>query len=77
VTALLAEASPMYPDARAAALAVEAVAELTGIEIPLSELLENAQNIEDSVRDVLENSRTLLPAPESEVYDQDVDPSFG
>lgn len=77
VTALLAEASPMYPDARAAALAVEAVAELTGIEIPLSDLLENAQNIEDSVRDVLENSQTLLPAPDTDVYDQDVDPSFG
>ena len=67
----------MYPDARAAALAVEAVSELTGIEIPLSELLENAQNIEDSVRDVLENSRTLLPGPEKELYDRDVDPSFG
>jgi uncharacterized protein len=77
VTALLAEASPMYPDARAAALAVEAVSELTGIEIPLSELLENAQNIEDSVRDVLENSQTLLPAPEKELYDGDIDPSFG
>ena len=45
--------------------------------IPLSELLENAQNIEDSVRDVLENSRTLLPGPEKELYDRDVDPSFG
>jgi predicted ATP-grasp superfamily ATP-dependent carboligase len=69
----------MYPDARAAALAVEAVAELTGIEIPLSELLENAQNIEDSVREVLENSRTLLPGPDSTVVenDRDIDPSFG
>lgn len=79
VTALLSEASPMFPDARAAALAVEAVAELTGIEIPLSELLENAQNIEDSVRNVIEQSRTLLPGPEDEVYDSDpsLDPSFG
>ena len=79
MTALLAEASPMYPDARAAALAVEAVAELTGIEIPLSELLENAQNIEDSVREVIENSQTLLPGPETNVVDadRDVDPSFG
>lgn len=79
VTALLSEASPMFPDARAAALAVEAVAELTGIEIPLSELLENAQNIEDSVRNVIEQSRTMLPGPEDEVYDSDpsLDPSFG
>ena len=69
----------MYPDARAAALAVEAVAELTGLEIPLSELLANAQNIEDSVREVLENTQTLLPGPETEVFeaDRDVDPSFG
>ena len=79
VTALLAEASPMYPDARAAALAVEAVAELTGIEIPLSELLENAQDIEDSVREVIENTQTLLPGPETQTFsaDQDIDPSFG
>ena len=79
VTALLAEASPMYPDARAAALAVEAVAELTGIEIPLSELLENAQDIEDSVREVIENTQTLLPGPETQTFsaDQDTDPSFG
>ena len=79
VTALLAEASPMYPDARAAALAVEAVAELTGIEIPLSELLENAQDIEDSVREVIENTQTLLPGPENQPFtsDQDTDPSFG
>ena len=32
VTALLAEASPMYPDARAAAIAIEAVCDLTGLE---------------------------------------------
>ena len=58
---------------------MEAVAELTGIEIPLRELLENAQNIEDSVREVLENSRTLLPGPESNTVDndRDLDPSFG
>ena len=72
VTALLAEASPMYPDARAAALAVEAVTDLTGIDIPLSSLLEDARKIEDSVREVFENSQTMLPAP-----DDEIDPSFG
>ena len=62
----------MYPDARAAAMAVEAVSDLTGIDIPLSSLLEDARKIEDSVREVFENSQTMLPAPE-----EDVDPSFG
>jgi uncharacterized protein len=74
VTALLAEASPLYPDARAAALAVEAIGELTGLEIPLTELLENAQTIESSVQEVIENSRTMLPGPSVDVDD---DPSFG
>ncbi len=72
ITAILADCSPMYPDARAAALAVEAVSELTGIDVPLSSLLEDARRIEDSVREVFENSQTMLPAPED-----DIDPSFG
>lgn len=72
VTAILADCNPMYPDARAAALAIESVSELTGIPIPLSSLLDDARRIEDSVREVFENSQTMLPAPESEL-----DPSFG
>ena len=72
VTAILADCNPMYPDARAAALAIEAVSDLTGIDIPLSSLLEDARKIEDSVREVFENSQTMLPAPEDEI-----DPSFG
>ena len=75
VTALLAEASPMYPDARAAALAIEAVCDLTGLEIPLTELLENAREIENSVKDVFEKSMTMLPAPDEN--DDFIDPSFG
>ena len=76
ITALLSEASPMYPDARAAALAVEAVSDLTGLEIPLTELLENARSIEDSVRDIIENASQMLPAPEDDNV-TDIDPSFG
>ena len=72
ITAILADCNPMYPDARAAALAVESVSEPTGIPIPLSSLLDDARRIEDSVREVFENSQTMLPAPESEL-----DPSFG
>ena len=71
ITAILADCNPMYPDARAAALAIEAISELTEIEIPLSSLLEDARKIEDSVREVFENSQTMLPAPEDEL-----DPSF-
>ena len=48
------------------------VSDLTGIDIPLSSLLEDARRIEDSVREVFENSQTMLPAP-----DEELDPSFG
>ena len=72
VTAILADCNPMYPDAIAAALAFESVSDLTGIDIPLSSLLEDARKIEDSVREVFENSQTMLPAP-----DDEIDPSFG
>lgn len=71
ITAILTDCNPMYPDARAAALAIEAVSELTGLDIPLSSLLEDARRIEDSVREVFENSQTMLPAPEDKI-----DPSF-
>ena len=72
VTAILADCNPMYPDARAAAIALEAVSDFTQIDIPLTSLLEDAKRIEESVREVFENSQTMLPAPES-----DIDPSFG
>ena len=71
ITAILADCNPMFPDARAAAMAIEAVSELTEIDIPLSSLLEDARKIEDSVREVFENSQTMLPAP-----DDEMDPSF-
>ena len=75
ITALLSEASPMYPDVRAAAVAIEAITELTGKEIPLSKLLENARTIEQSVQEIIESATPLLPSPD----DDDIanDPSFG
>ena len=51
------------------------VCDLTGLEIPLGDLLENAREIENSVRDVFENTATMLPAPEEK--DDFIDPSFG
>ena len=64
ITALLADCHPMYPDARAAAFATEAVSELLDREIPLDEFLEDARKIEDNVRDMVERSKSMLPAPE-------------
>ena len=63
IIALLAEAHPMYPDARAAAIAVEAISDLTGLDLPLSDLLENARTIEDSVREMIERAKSVLPDP--------------
>jgi uncharacterized protein len=78
VTALLAEASPLYPDARAAAVAIEAVSDMTNIDIPLNDLLEYARAIEDSVQQSLANAQPRLSAPHDMVGESetDVDPSF-
>ena len=73
ITALLSEASPMYPDVRAAAVAIEAITEMTGKEIPLSKMLENARSIEQSVQEIIESATPLLPSPDEEIND----PSFG
>lgn len=76
VTALLAECSPAFPDARAAALAVEAFGDMVEIEIPLTQLLEDARNIEDSVQRVFESQQSMLPAPEKyAMSDEDEDDS--
>jgi uncharacterized protein len=64
ITALLAECNPMYPDARAAAIATEAVAELIDREIPLGDLLEDARRIEDNIREMFDKSQSMLPALE-------------
>ena len=64
IVAAAAECNPMYPDARAAAVAVEAVSDLVGIEIPLHESLEDAVRIEAGVREMMESSTPLIEAPE-------------
>jgi predicted ATP-grasp superfamily ATP-dependent carboligase len=71
--AVISAANPAYPDARAAALAVEAVSEIIDKEIPLHELLEDARRIEDNVRRVFEESQAMLPAPRDD-GDADDDP---
>ena len=76
IVALLADANPMYPDARAAALAVEAISDLTGLDIPLAELLENARHIEESVKDMIERAKAVLPSPAEKQGNRRPDPSF-
>jgi uncharacterized protein len=78
VTALLAECNPMYPDARAAAIAAEAFSDMTDIEIPLDELMADARRIEENVRKMFEQQQNLLPAPDAEFeVDDDDDPMIG
>ena len=73
VTALLAECNPMYPDARAAIIAVEGLSELVGLEVPVEGLLEDARNIEEKVREAFEKAQSnALPAPNSDDDEDDV-----
>jgi uncharacterized protein len=72
VSALLAECNPMYPDARAALIAVEGVSELIDREIPIQDLLNDARNIEERVREAFSRSqKTALPAPNDDDDDDD------
>jgi len=67
VTALLAECNPMYPDARAALIAVEGLSELMDREIPVQGLLDDARNIEEKVREAFERAQAMaLPAPDDD-----------
>ena len=71
VSALLAECNPMYPDARAALIAVEGVSELIDKEIPIQELLNDARNIEERVREAFNRAqKTALPAPSDDDDDE-------
>ena len=73
VTALLAECNPMYPDARAALIAIEGISELLDKEIPVQGLLDDARNIEARVREAFERAQsTALPAPRDEDDDDEV-----
>jgi predicted ATP-grasp superfamily ATP-dependent carboligase len=72
ISALLAECNPMYPDARAALIAVEGVSELIDREIPIQELLNDARNIEERVREAFTRAqKTALPAPSDDSDDDD------
>ena len=54
----------MYPDARAALIAIDGLSALMDLEIPVQDLLEDAKNIEEKVREAFERAQsTALPAP--------------
>ena len=77
VSALLAECNPMYPDARAALIAVEGVSELIDREIPIQDLLNDARNIEERVREAFTRAqKTALPAPIDDDDDDEVQMVF-
>ena len=70
VTALLAECNPMYPDARAALIAIEGLRELIDREIPVQGLLDDARNIEERVREAFERAQSMaLPPPATDDED--------
>ena len=78
ITALLVEANPLYPDARAASVTIEALSDITGLSIPLNDLLEYARVIEESVQQTISNAQPRLSAPQNVEGDEerDNDPSF-
>ena len=67
----------MYPDARAALIAVEGVSELLDKEIPIQELLDDARKIEERVREAFNRAqKTASPAPSNEDDDDEVQMVF-
>ncbi len=73
----MAECNPMYPDARAALIAVEGVSELLDREIPIQELLDDARKIEERVREAFNRAqKTALPAPSDDDDDDEVQMVF-
>ena len=76
VTALLAECNPTFPDPKAAATAIEAITEITGLELSLHELLEQAHQFDINLRYALQDRTPKLSAPEEDSFDRQ-DPMIG
>ncbi|MEM2839908.1 MAG: PAC2 family protein [Thermoplasmata archaeon] len=63
VVCLLADANPMYPDARSAAKLVETVDKLLPeVEIDLKPLYEEAAKIEENIKQQMEKAKEILAA---------------
>ena len=79
VTALLAECNAMFPDPKAAATAIEAIGEMTGLDLALHELLGQAHEFDTNLREALQQRMVKLPAPtepDSQTFDEQ-DPMVG
>lgn len=72
VVTLLAEAHPDFPDAKAAALVLEAIDDiLLGIDFDAKPLFEEAQRIEEHIREIRKQAvvdKDRKPSPRPEMY---------
>ncbi len=71
VISILAEAHPNYPDARAAAAAIEVVASLIGLEVNVAPLYEEAERIEKQLQLIHKQAKPVVTA------DQTPGPMYG
>ena len=71
VISILAEAHPNYPDARAAAAAIEVIAMLLGIEINVAPLYEEAERIEKKLYLLHKQAKPVVTS------DQSLGPMYG
>jgi uncharacterized protein len=72
VISILAEAHPNYPDARAAASAINVIASVIGIEIPVGPLYEEAERIEKQLQKFHKQAKPIVSSageiPQAEMY---------
>ena len=71
VISILAEAHPNYPDARAAAAAIEVIALLLGLEVNVAPLYEEAERIEKQLQILHKQAKPVVTA------DQTPGPMYG
>jgi uncharacterized protein len=65
VISILAEAHPNYPDARAAAAAIEVITTLLGVEIDVAPLYKEAERIEKQLQMLQKQARPVVSPPSS------------
>jgi uncharacterized protein len=72
VISILAEAHPNYPDARAAASAINVIALILGIEIPVGPLYDEAERIEKQLQKFHKQAKPIVSSasqiPQPEMY---------
>lgn len=72
VISILAEAHPNYPDARAAASAINVIAQVIGIDIPVGPLYDEAERIEKQLQRFHKQAKPIVSGasqiPQPEMY---------